>query len=313
MNKEELVKLIEKKPYIKTMGKGLISSRYHCSIEDVLWAKKNATIVNRNEKPSLKLPKILIFDIETAPMKAYVWKRWKENISLDQTISDWFMICWSAKWLYDADVMGDVLTPEEIKNENDSRIVKSIWKLIDEADIIVAYNGLNFDIPRLNTRFIINGLQPPTTCNVVDPILIAKKQFAFSSNKMDNIATQLGLTNKLDTDFNLWKSCMEGNEEALGYMLSYNKQDVNTLEEIYIKMLPWIKNHPNVQNYVQSSIPVCSHCGSTDINLIPDKFYYTGVSRFNLYRCECCGAVVRGRNNINFKEHVSVPIISCSK
>jgi hypothetical protein len=27
--------------------------------------------------------KILLLDIETAPMKAYVWKRWKENISLD--------------------------------------------------------------------------------------------------------------------------------------------------------------------------------------------------------------------------------------
>ena len=39
-----------------------------------------------------QFPKILIFDIETAPMRAYVWKRYKENISLEQTISESFML-----------------------------------------------------------------------------------------------------------------------------------------------------------------------------------------------------------------------------
>ena len=47
-----------------------------------------------------KFPKILLFDVETAPMRAYVWGRWKQNISLNETISEWYMLCWSAKWLY---------------------------------------------------------------------------------------------------------------------------------------------------------------------------------------------------------------------
>ena len=73
-----------------------------------------------------KFPKILILDIETSPLKAYVWKRWKENISLDQTISEWFMLCWSAKWLFSAETMSCSVTPEDALKEDDSRILKPL-------------------------------------------------------------------------------------------------------------------------------------------------------------------------------------------
>ena len=49
-------------------------------------------LVNKEDQA----PKILIFDIETAPMQAFVWKRYKENVSLEQSISESYMICWSA-------------------------------------------------------------------------------------------------------------------------------------------------------------------------------------------------------------------------
>ena len=81
-------------------------------------------------------PKILLFDVETAPMRAYVWGRWKQNISLNETISEWYMLCWSAKWLYSNTVMHDKLTSVEAINQNDKRIVTNLWKLIDEADIV---------------------------------------------------------------------------------------------------------------------------------------------------------------------------------
>ena len=88
-----------------------------------------------------KFPKILIFDIETSPLSAYVWGRFKQFISLDQTISEWFMLSWSAKWLNNPNMMSDVLTPEEALREDDSRITKSMWHLFNEADIIIAHNG----------------------------------------------------------------------------------------------------------------------------------------------------------------------------
>jgi len=207
-------------------------------------------------------------------MKAYVWKRWKENISLDQTISEWFLICWSAKWLYSNEVLGDVLTPKEILKEDDSRITLSLWKLFNEADIVVAHNGNNFDIPKMNSRFICNNLPPTTPFISIDTCAISKKQFGFSSNKLDALATYFGFNHKLDTDFNLWKSCLEGNKEALDYMLSYNKRDVTLLEEVYLKMRPYIKNHPNCSNFIDN-IACCSNCGSESFTLLKDKYYYT--------------------------------------
>ena len=177
-------------------------------------------------KKDNQMPKILIFDIETAPMQAFVWKRYKENVSLEQTISESFMLCWSAKWLYEEEVFGDALNPIEAVLEEDERIVRSLYNLINKADIIVAYNGKSFDIPYMNQRFLVYGYPPYAPVQVIDPYETAKQVFRFSSNKMDNIATQLGLQNKIKTDFKLWKDCVRGDETALAEMLKYNKQDV---------------------------------------------------------------------------------------
>jgi predicted PolB exonuclease-like 3'-5' exonuclease len=254
-----------------------------------------------------KLPKILIFDIETAPMQAFVWKRFKENISLDQTISESFMLCWSAKWLYEEEVMGDCLTSQEAIEENDFRITLSLYSLISQADIIVAYNGRNFDIPYMNQRFLVYNLPPYPAVQIVDPYETAKSVFRFSSNKMDNIATQLGLQNKIQTDFSLWKGCIYGDKKSLDDMLKYNKQDVVVLEEIYCKMLPWMKHHPNLANYFEDK-DRCVKCASKRLVKI-NRFFYTPSGKYELYRCRDCGAIFRGKKNLN-KE--TVPFINCS-
>lgn len=290
MKVEELVALIKQKPYLKRMGKGLLSKRYNMTPEDVVKAKNIANLGKTS-------PKILLFDIETAPIKAYIWRLWKEDIHLDQIINDWFCIAWSAKWLYNTEIMGETLTPEEVLHENDSRIIKDLWALINEADIIVSHNGNKFDIPRINARFIINNLEPTKPFFSIDTCQIAKKQFGFSSNKLDALATYFNIDHKLHTDFNLWKECLNGSEEALQYMLHYNKKDVAILEEVYLKLRPWIKNHPNLGN-LQGQHMICSACGSDNLVLIKDKYYYTSVGKYPIYRCKDCGAISRGRKSI---------------
>lgn len=156
---EKALGLIEAKPYLATMGANTVAARYGYSKQEILEAKK-LFYKKRSEKRDVK---ILIFDIETAPMKAYVWKRWKENVSLEQTISEWFMICWSAKWLGSEEVFHECITPDEVLVEDDRRITEGLWKLFNEADIIVAHNGKKFDIPKMNSRFIIHKLPPLLT------------------------------------------------------------------------------------------------------------------------------------------------------
>lgn len=275
------------------MGKGLLSRRYDVTPEQVQEAREaiNMEALGKN------LPRVLIFDIETAPLKAFIWKLWKENVYIDQVISNWFCIAWSAKWLYSSTTMGEVLTKEEVLKEDDTRIVKDLWKLINAADIVIAHNGDKFDIPRINSRFIIHGLPPTKPYYSIDTCKVAKKQFGFSSNKLDALAGYFNIPHKLDTDFSLWKSCLEGDEKALAYMLKYNKKDVEILEEVYLKLRPWIKAHPNIGN-LGGIKDACASCGSTNL-VEEDGYYYTSVNKYPIYRCLDCGAHSRGRRSIS--------------
>ncbi|KKK55411.1 hypothetical protein LCGC14_3074810, partial [marine sediment metagenome] len=57
--------------------------------------------------------KVLVFDVETAPLRSYTWGLWKQNIQTSHIISDWFMLTWSAKWLFGEEVFSDRLTSKE--------------------------------------------------------------------------------------------------------------------------------------------------------------------------------------------------------
>lgn len=298
METKEIQKIFKDKPYLYTMGSNTVAKRLKCSVEEIRRIKKENQKSKLLFREQSKFPKILIMDIETAPLKAYIWKRWKENISLDQTISEWFMFCWSAKWLFSAETMSNCVTPKESLNEDDSRIVKSLWKLIDEADIIITHNGDRFDIPKMNSRFLLAGLPPTTSYFSIDTKKISCTQFGFSSNKLDALAGYFGIEHKLDTNFNLWKRCLEGDKEALNYMETYNKKDVEILEEVYLKLRPWIKNHPNIGNFLELDTPVCSNCGHTEVDKLEDKYYYTSVGKYSIYRCPKCGAMSRGRKTL---------------
>jgi len=260
-----------------------------------------------------RLPKVLVFDIETSPLKAYIFatRLWNTNVSEDQVLSEWFALCWSAKWLFDDKIISDRLTGKEAKREDDSRIVKSMWNLLNEADIVVAHNGDKFDVPNMNTRFIVNGLPPTSPYQTIDTCSIAKKQFGFSHNNLNALARVFGFKVKLETTFEDWKRCTDGDEDALLKMQKYNRRDVETLEEVYMKIRPWIHNHPNLGLYTESTRAVCSNCGSNNISKT-DKFYYTFTGKYELYRCEC-GAYIRVRTTSLSKDKRKNLLVSVAK
>lgn len=234
-------------------------------------------------------PKILIFDIETAPILALVWRVWQENVGIEQIEREWFCISWSAKWLYDSKVMGDVLTPKEIKEEDDERIVKGLWELFNEADIVIAHNGEQFDVPRINTRFILWGLNPPSPYRIIDTVKIARKYFAFSHNKLDYLASQFGIGHKMDTDFKLWKKCLLGDKKSLTKMLKYNKKDVLLLEEVYLRLRGWSHSHPNLNVYMDGTH--CPYCGSDKLK--PNGKYATQTNTYKAFICGDCKGISR--------------------
>lgn len=287
---ERILQCFSDKPYLLRMGSGSLAKRLHTNPE-VIKQAKDLYYKNKSRKP-----KILLFDLETAPMTAYVWGRWKQNISLSETINEWFIICWSAKWLDDNEIFYGVLTPEEALNQDDCRIVGMLWNLMNQADIICAYNGRDFDIPKMNSRIIVNKYPPLNSYKIIDPYQIVKKQFGFSCNKLDAMARYFGFDVKLDTDFELWARCLKGDQEALDYMVLYNKRDVELLENVFKKILPYAKGVPNLNVYRDSTVMKCPICGCEEV--IQTGYYYTNAYRYNEYTCTRCGAKSRSKNCI---------------
>lgn len=240
--------------------------------------------------------KILLFDVETAPLRAYTWGLWQQNVGVkDQLLSDSFLLTWSAKWYGSNKVMGEKLKKKEVLAENDKRICKSLHKLLDEADIIIGHNGDKFDVKVVNTRFIVNGLNPPSPSKQIDTLKIAKKHFRFTSNRLDYIGKVLGVGRKIDTGgFSLWSRCMQGEAAALSEMLEYNKQDVLLLEEVYDKLRPYTTTGPNLG--LDSSIRSCPKCGGNHLHA--RGFAYTATGKYQRYQCTDCGGWSRDRTNL---------------
>jgi len=246
------------------------------------------------------MPKILVFDIETAPIKAYVWGKWNQNIQDSHIIDDWFMLSWSAKWLFDEEVVSDVVTVKEVLKKDDKRISKSVWELLNEADIVIGHNALKFDIRKLNSRFLLNGLLLPAPYEVIDTLVHARKKFAMSSNRLDYLAHLLGFDGKLPTSFQLWADCLTGDSEALTNMQVYCDQDVRVLEDVYLKLRPYIQPHPNLGIHIGDGIVRCPSCGSS--HLKPEGSYNTTVNTYEALRCNDCGSLSRNRKSLMDKE-----------
>jgi len=243
-------------------------------------------------------PKVLVYDIETAPMLAYVWGLWDQNVGLSMIKSDWHILSWSAKWLGEKKVM--YADQREAKNiEDDSRILAMIWQLLDEADIVITQNGKKFDQKKLNARFILNGFKPTSPYKHIDTLEIAKKHFKFTSNKLEYMTDKLckkhkKLTKRKFSGFSLWSECMKGNKKAWKEMEKYNKLDVTSLEELYNKLIPW-DNSVNFNLYRDDEVNECK-CGCSEFK--KKGFAYTQKSKFQRYICTKCGANSRGSVNL---------------
>lgn len=250
-----------------------------------------------------KLPRILIFDTETSPMEIFTWGLYRnQHPQIHQVIKDWSFLCWSAKWLCESEIFSGTVKPKEAHNRKDGSIIERIWGLFNEADIVAAHNAANFDVRRLNARFKVNGLGPPTPYRVIDTLKVAQKNFAYASHKLEWLCKQLNVDQKKDPQgFTLWVDCVSGEKrakKALARMQKYCDQDIRALEDLYMELAPWIKSGPNAGVYVETDRPICPNaaCGSMDLTY--DGYYTTAVSKFRAFRCDACGAVGRERKSV---------------
>jgi DNA polymerase elongation subunit (family B) len=226
--------------------------------------------------------KILLLDIETAPNLAHVWGLYDQNVGINQIQAAGYTLCWAAKWHKSKHIDFD-----SVHKSPPPKMVGHIHSLVDEADMVVHWNGAKFDMPTLNKEFILHGLKPPAPYKQVDLLRTSRSQFRFPSNKLDYVAQALGEGKKVKhMGHELWTRCMQGDAKAWALMERYNRGDVKLLERMYDRLMPWIRNHPGHGLYGGED-RCCPNCGGTKLQRRGSA--RTVAHTYTRYQCIGCG------------------------
>lgn len=234
------------------------------------------------------MSKVLIFDVENTPSLGWTWGKYEQNVL--EFEQEWYMLSFAYKWL-DKKTTKVLGLPDfdgyDKDRTNDKKLVQELWNLLDEAEFVIGHNVDAFDVKKANARFLFHGMNPPTPYHTIDTLKIARRYFKMNSNRLTDIATYLGIGEKIDTGgFKLWLDCMAGDKKGWNLMKAYNKEDVNLTERVYLKLRHWMTNHPNL-NVLDGKLDSCPICSSTNIQR--RGFATTRVSKYQRWQCTDCG------------------------
>lgn len=231
----------------------------------------------------MKIPdqNILLLDIETRPAKAYVWRAYGEqNIGVEQIIDGGGTICIGAKWLGDKECY--LFSEWE---HGHAEMLALTHDMMSHADAVITFNGDKFDLPKLQGEFLLNGLGPTPPATSIDVIKTIRK-FGFFMNKLAYIGPLLSVGDKIKHEgFELWTKVIAGDKAAQGRMSKYCIQDVRLLEKLYLKIRPFIRNHPHMGKVGANE---CGACGSHHVQSRGTR--RTRAFKIQRLQCQDCGS-----------------------
>ena len=234
-------------------------------------------------------PKILIYDIESSLETVAVFGlKYNDFIDPVNIVTERHVVCVCWRWLGEKKVHSVSLLDDPkrfARDPHDDRHVLEVFHgVLSQADVIVAHNGDNFDYKYLKTRMLYHKLPalPPVTS--IDTYKIAKQQLLFNSNKLDYLGKFLGFGGKKSTPKGLWLDVLRGDRKAIQTMIEYNKRDVTLLENVFLKLRPYMPNHLNRELFNKTG---CPRCGS---HKIQSRGVHRAISRvYQRFQCQSCG------------------------
>jgi len=224
-------------------------------------------------------PRVLTLDVENSPHLAYTYDLYGADIRPDQIMEPARLLCWAAKWLDRKQVMFASEYHDGVE-----AMLDGIWELLNEADIVVTYNGVRHDMPIILKSLVERGYPPVAPWQDIDLYQVVKRRYKFASNSLGYITKTLNMPTKLATGVpQLWKRVLEDDDKAWTKFRAYNKQDVVVTENLFKVLQPWIKGpHAGLWS---GDLGSCPSCGSD--NLEPAGLTYTKTAKYARLLCEC--------------------------
>ena len=244
-----------------------------------------------------KKPKIVLWDLETLmnmdeiakifpSIGAYPGRTMKASITT--------IICFGYKELGDkkSKCVSAWDFPELWAKDmnNDKEVVKAAYEVLKDADGIVTHNGARFDLKFLNTRLMYHGLPPLAKIPHIDTVLAARSNLLLYSNRLNDVSKFFKCESKMENGgWQLWVDVLAGKKKAMKTMSQYCKQDVEVLEQVFLKLRPVIKNIPNYNLFRDSDDTMhCPSCGSSRMQ--KHGFRNSKTAKLQRYRCLDCGS-----------------------
>lgn len=238
-------------------------------------------------------PKILFFDIETAPIQAYIWQTGKQYVSHNQLIKghdQYRIICITYCW--DDDKSAKCID-WGYESQDTRKVIEEFDKIAEQADLLVGKNSDRFDIKMINAARMFAGLPGrPNWVKCSDDIeKQMRKYFRVPSQSLDYYSKHLNLGGKIRMEFQDWIDIVEKNKDgqkALAKMIKYGKKDVEDTRKLWRLLSSHFDSKFNNATFNAEKF-MCKHadCGSTDLS--KDGTVVRGGCRYQQFKCHKCG------------------------
>jgi DNA polymerase elongation subunit (family B) len=230
--------------------------------------------------------KRLYFDIETAPNIGFFWQSgFKLNIGPQNIIKERAIICICYKWEDSKETFAFSWDSKQC----DKKMLQDFIKVLNTADEIVGHNGDKFDLAWVRTRCLYHGIELFPSYVTIDTLKVARSKFKFNSNKLNYIATFLGIGQKIKTDYDLWKNIvLNKDKSAMVKMIKYCKMDVILLEKVHKALSNHIPAKTHYGVIFGQDKGSCPECGSDDLMKHSRAILTSGTIKIIL-QCKTCG------------------------
>jgi uncharacterized protein YprB with RNaseH-like and TPR domain len=221
-------------------------------------------------------PRVLIWDIEAS------------NLSADCG----FVFCIGYKWIGEDKIH---LLKSRGKHIWDDKDLMQKWELVfNSADLHVAHYGSRFDLPFIQTRRMMHGLEPLSPVPIVDTWRISKYKLKLRNNRLATLASAVHIPKdkrrpeKTPLEPSVWMMAHAGHKPSIKYIEEHCIADIDVLEAVYLQLRSFASSHPNLGKIERRANEACPVCAG-------DKIQRRGISvtargRFSRMHCQGCGA-----------------------